>query len=188
VILLGFIQIDKDKKWTLDRANYRTLLFFDAVDTDENPESIASYMQNLKEEEISEYMEMPDMSHLNSSVFSRIWHVRYVFSVVTENGMNFMLGKGFGSYAFFCCDVDKLDHPHNILLEIWFELGIIGLIVFLSFLTLVVVRSFSNEFNLFPIIICSLFLFLNALKSSSIVEIRDFFSFTAMVAFMNKYK
>ncbi|TVR77340.1 MAG: hypothetical protein EA412_11465 [Chitinophagaceae bacterium] len=189
IVLLIFIQIDENKKWTFDRANYRTLLLLDAVGTKDNPESIASYLQEKRDEEAAvETGEKLISSSMNRSVFSRVWHIQHVIEVSTESFSNFMIGKGFGTYAYYCCGEDLLDYPHNILLEILYELGIIGLIIFLAFIALIFIKVKQNKFVLMLFILCALFLFLNAMKSSSIVEIRDFFTFAAIIAFMEGSK
>jgi O-antigen ligase len=66
--------------------------------------------------------------------------------------------------------VDGRGYPHNIILEIWFELGLIGLFLFLLFAMSSFIYKISKESKTSWIIF--LYIILNLLKSNSLVDIR----------------
>jgi O-antigen ligase len=46
----------------------------------------------------------------------------------------FFIGDGIGSFGLRHLNEDVRDYPHNLLLEVWFELGLVGLIAIALFL------------------------------------------------------
>jgi O-antigen ligase len=103
-----------------------------------------------------------------SSINTRIEHFNKSLELL-QNPVIFIKGIGIGSYMFVTQHIDIRGYPHNILLEIWVELGIIGLLLFLlicfSFLS---VGRKSRYISIYLF----LYLFLNLLTSSSLVDIR----------------
>ncbi len=178
--LILLIKMDSDRRWTYDRAVFRTLLLFDAVDDSANPESIDSYL--LKNGNSFKKGSYYDIKGLNKSVISRMWHILFVKDELLKNKKLLFAGAGFGSYGYLCCEEDAKMHPHNILLEIWFETGLVGLLLFMAFVFLIMLRIRIIPWAIM-IFGCVFFLFLNSMKSSSVIEIRDFFTFAAILAF-----
>jgi O-antigen ligase len=108
---------------------------------------------------------------------------RYLFVLEKTDSNNLLLGHGFGSFGIEYEKKDLRSYPHNIFLEFLFELGIIGLFLFLFLLYLVSSRLFYNKkFLLFAIFI---FLLLNSMKSLSISDSRIMFSFFAIIIICN---
>lgn len=108
---------------------------------------------------------------------------RYVFVFEKIDSNNLLLGHGFGSFGIEYEKKDIRSYPHNILLEFLFELGIIGLFLFLFLLYLVSkALLFNKNFLLFAIFI---FLLLNSMKSLSITDSRIMFAFFAVIIIYN---
>lgn len=79
------------------------------------------------------------------------------------------LGFGIGSWPVLYNDVDKRQYPHNILLEILVELGLVGLFLFIA----LIIYSFSfflpfNSIGYYPMKILILMLFFNTLLNSMV--------------------
>jgi len=87
-------------------------------------------------------------------------------------------GYGVGSYAYELKHRDYLDYPHNIFLEVWFELGYIPLLLFL-FLFYRVYSHIRSIECLWCLALYFYFL-LNILKSSSLIDIRMMLGFYAI--------
>ncbi len=88
-----------------------------------------------------------------------------------------VLGYGIGSFGIITRGEDVNLFPHNIILEIWFELGLVGLLIFASFILLIVLKKVRYVY-LSKLVL--LFIFLNLLKSYSLVDIRVPLSFLAL--------
>lgn len=95
-------------------------------------------------------------------------------------------GIGIGGYGISSEGIDDARiYPHNILLEIGAELGIVGLLTFL----LIIVSVFGHYFlhrggcsyidNTF--IACAFYSFLNTLKAGNLVDNRTFFLFLGLI-------
>lgn len=59
-------------------------------------------------------------------------------------------GYGFGSWSILYNGIDQMDYPHNIILELWLETGLIGLFLFSSIIIIAlkgILRS-SNEIKI----------------------------------------
>ncbi len=83
-------------------------------------------------------------------------------------------GFGFGSFGIEFFNEDMRAYPHNILLEIFFELGLLGLILFTAFLVLILKIAFRTK-NIFSFIL--LFSLLNAAKSYNLSDAWVLFMF-----------
>ena len=119
----------------------------------------------------------------NKSVSTR--YEQYVFSKekIFKNAKSITIGYGLGSFSNEYEKEDKRLYPHNIVLEIIFELGFIGLFLALSFLLININRYkkiFAN-FTLLAVVI----LFLHTMKSSSFVDLRILFALYAISIFHN---
>ncbi|MCG9723793.1 O-antigen ligase family protein [Vibrio brasiliensis] len=96
------------------------------------------------------------------------------------------LGYGFGSYGVVTKGLDIRSYPHNIFLEIWFEVGILGLITFILFC---IYHLAFTYFKLgFPVVCILLYIILNSLKSSSYAEVKFLFSFMSVFILMGVNK
>ena len=110
-----------------------------------------------------------------ASAHSRVVNAK--FSIDKINHRSFW-GYGVGSYGYEKSKIDELDYPHNLFLEVWFELGYIPLLIFL----LLFYRVYKN-INPTQCSWCMALYFyflLNVLKSSSLIDIRMMLGFYAM--------
>lgn len=104
----------------------------------------------------------------DASALERVHRLSFAFYQPFEDLATFIFGNGIGSFGILFEKMDKRSYPHNILLECFFELGIIGLILFII-LFVVVSRKLSFKQNVFGLLF--LFTFLNAMKSNSMSDI-----------------
>lgn len=76
-----------------------------------------------------------------------------------------ILGKGLGSYSSFYMGEDIMSYPHNILLEVVFELGIIGLVLMFVVLIDLIRHIFFKNINSIDIayFILAVYFFVNAM-------------------------
>lgn len=107
----------------------------------------------------------------------------FIFSKenIFKSSKSVLIGYGLGSFSKEFSNEDKRLYPHNIILEIFFELGIIGLLIMIGLVlaNIKIFKSFLTNFALLAVII----LFLNAMKSSSIVDLRVLFALYAISIF-----
>jgi O-antigen ligase len=113
----------------------------------------------------------------SSSILERITQVSYSFGRIFENAGNFLFGLGIGSFGILYEGVDERNYPHNVVLEIWFELGFIGLILFIMLL-LVYFKKIRLRLNFVLIFI---YLLLNSLKSYSLIDLRIMFGMLSVL-------
>ncbi|MBN1381614.1 MAG: O-antigen ligase family protein [Deltaproteobacteria bacterium] len=121
----------------------------------------------------------------DASAEERILRLRYAFDRIAENFRATMVGYGLGSYGIMFEGIDERSYPHNIILEIWFETGLIGVLAFMPFFVFVVYAS-RHSISDNPIAWCSLFLFLNFMKSGSLVDLRIFFCFLVIMVLLSR--
>ena len=83
-----------------------------------------------------------------------------------------LFGHGFGSYGLVYKGIDGRLYPHNILIEIWMECGLLAFftLTLIMILTIYSKNIFQTRFNLIV-----LFITLNLLKSFNFGDIRLFF-------------
>lgn len=87
-----------------------------------------------------------------------------------------LLGYGFGSYGLVTTGVDQKAFPHNILLESWFELGVLGLFIIILF----ILSSLIGVRKVPLLVFFQLFLIFNQMKSSNLSDSRVFFGMVAI--------
>lgn len=119
-----------------------------------------------------------DGSSMGHSVDVRVDQLDFGINLVTDNLNDSMFGYGLGSFGILHSGQDGRSYPHNIFLEIWIEAGIIGLLIFLSFLWMIFTKNI-NGINYINILVL-LFILLNSLKSSSFIDIRSYFAVFGM--------
>lgn len=89
-------------------------------------------------------------------------------------------GYGLGSFGIVVNGIDERAYPHNGFLEVWFEAGLISLLVFIMLVISAIYRSFIQKQII--IVFALIFIILNFLKSSSIDEVRVLFLFLGFAA------
>jgi len=110
------------------------------------------------------------------SSMDRIDHILFSKDLILTDSYRFFLGYGLGSYGVLYGLGEGRAYPHNILLEIWVEMGLVGILIFSFFL----INAYRKNIVYNPFLWFIFYLFLNALKSSSFVDIRLLFGFIAM--------
>jgi O-antigen ligase len=113
----------------------------------------------------------------SASILERLTQVSYSFGRIFENAANFLFGLGIGSFGILYEGVDERNYPHNVILEIWFELGMIGIILFILLLFLYF-KKIRNRLNF---VLIFLYLLLNSLKSYSLVDLRIMFGMLSVI-------
>ncbi len=105
----------------------------------------------------------------------RFHHIRNAIDFISQEPI---LGYGLGSYGIITNNIDARAYPHNAILEVWFELGLLGLISYLLFCCyhfFIVFRDVGVRAG--GVIF---YIFLNSLKSSSFTELKFMYGFFAI--------
>ena len=120
---------------------------------------------------------------VDNSTRGRIERLEYTINEIITAPWNHIFGKGIGSFGILYTGVDGREYPHNIYLEVLFELGIIGLI---SFLLFTIIPFWYRRNALF--MTWMLYFFLNALKSGDLTSLWILFLAYGLVVFNPKIK
>jgi len=112
----------------------------------------------------------------NKSVNERLEYLEFCKEKIFENPVNFVFGYGNGSFSREFDGTDRRLYPHNIVLEILFEMGVVGLILFLLFYT-EVVKNYKYSSTIWAVV----YLTLNSMKSSNLTDIRLLFAIMAIM-------
>ncbi len=120
----------------------------------------------------------------DESADTRINLIRDAIVGIVKSVDSFVFGYGIGSFGIIIWGDDIRLYPHNMILEIWFELGFLGLMVFFFWILYIMTknRGQSNQYISYWVIF---YIFLNLMKSSSLVDIRTEFAFFALFAVQN---
>ncbi|MFA5625823.1 MAG: O-antigen ligase family protein, partial [Bradymonadales bacterium] len=132
----------------------------------------------LIERSSERFLAFNNVEHTTSFV-ERLDHISFILDYADSSIVKLLFGAGLGSYGKLWVGLDGPAHPHNIILEVFFEAGIVGtafLMVLLSYIGLKVWRKFGGAGGAIWF-----FLIFNALKSSSLVEHRVLFMSFAML-------
>lgn len=122
---------------------------------------------------------------MGSSIALRLQYYKNSFSLWIKNPI---FGNGIGSWPILMDFGDKPGYPHNIFMEIAVELGLIGLVLFITLIMFAIhklnlhchLRNNSLEMMIF-LIFC--FLFLRTLISGEINDHRAFFAILGLMMF-----
>jgi len=114
----------------------------------------------------------------------RIILIQQAIDGIFQNVSSFIFGYGIGSFGIITTGFDIRLYPHNMILEIWFELGLIGLALFMTWIAFVLLklRQMPNRFISYWLL---LYIFLNLMKSSSLIDIRTEFAIFALFSVQN---
>jgi hypothetical protein len=74
------------------------------------------------------------------SLYHRFDYIKNTFGV----SWNPIIGAGLGSFGVYFLGEDVVFYPHNLLVEVFFELGLLGLII-ISFMVMLFVRGFKGS-------------------------------------------
>ncbi len=87
-----------------------------------------------------------------------------------------VMGYGTGSWGAIVLGYDERAYPHNIVLELLFENGVLGFLLFISIFFFSIWSAFKAEFPYFVVILALLsYEFLNLMKSFTISDARMLF-------------
>lgn len=113
-----------------------------------------------------------------SSINGRFELISQATGIIFASISNFLFGTGIGSFGILTIGEDIRHYPHNFVLEIWCELGLIGIFIFLSIVVISIrkIRFSFNNLNIFPI----LYILLNFMKSGSLSDMRLLFTVLAI--------
>ena len=178
ILLLILINLKKNKRIKLNSfLRYKKTFFLLIILIIIN----LNYIVPLFETTIGRFTSLT--SGYDESTASRIAMMKYAFYQPFENMSNFLFGNGIGSFGNYYSGVDARGYPHNVLLETFFELGLLGVIIFFVFMVFIIKR-FSIRNNIFSILL--FFAFLNAMKSSNLTDLWLLFSFVGGMSLNNK--
>lgn len=115
----------------------------------------------------------PSQIRLNQLSFS----IKKIFG----SAQTFFFGEGIGSFGVLYNGIDEREYPHNIFVEAWFELGIIGFALLGFLMILPLIQNMKRPFNYFYL--AFIFLLLNALKTGDLVSIWTIYLFIGLIIF-----
>lgn len=114
----------------------------------------------------------------HSSTSIRMIHILFTKEMVLASPEAFLFGYGIGSYGYEFEGMDERLYPHNMILEVWFETGLIGVLLLLFFFVAVLKVCIQNRQFLLSLVI--LYLLLNAMKSNALEQHRVLFAFIGL--------
>ena len=117
------------------------------------------------------------------STGGRIDRLSFSYDSIIGAPWNHIFGQGIGSFGILFTGVDAREYPHNIYLEVLFELGIFGLIPFLLFTLIPFWFKCNTFYKVFLV-----YYFLNALKSGDLTSLWILFLAYGLVVFNPKIK
>lgn len=121
----------------------------------------------------------------NHSVNTRVDQIHFSLDMISADVESFLYGYGVGSFGVLKTGEDVRAYPHNFILEIQFEHGIIGTLLLLIFILLIFIQKGLNvKLQILPAFIFFYF-FLNYLKSWSIIDMRICFAFLGLYILQN---
>lgn len=113
------------------------------------------------------------------SIEDRMTYINFTINELSNNLNVFFFGAGFGSFGINYEGIDHRLYPHNMFLETWYELGLVGLILLVIFLVYsIFLRKYHQSQGVALIIL--FFVFLNIMKSSSLSDLRVFFGLISL--------
>ncbi|MBT0550283.1 O-antigen ligase family protein [Riemerella anatipestifer] len=118
------------------------------------------------------------LSGVDNSLNERLDMAIFAFNQPFDDLVTLFFGNGFASFGYLYNGLDARAYPHNLLLEIFFELGLLGLLLFSVFLVLVLFKSIKNK-TVFSFVL--LFVILNSLKSYSLSDSWVLFAIMGMI-------
>lgn len=131
-----------------------------------------SRVYKLFDSSIERFKTLKDSKGGGKSAYSRVLYTKFSIDKINEIPL---LGYGIGSFGLEYNGIDEKDYPHNIFLEVWFELGIVPLFLILLLFYGVYMHIYSIK--CYWCIAVYFYFFLNVLKSDSLIDIRLLGSF-----------
>lgn len=117
----------------------------------------------------------------DQSLQGRFERIAFATEDIFSSFSTIFFGNGIGSFGILYTGTDVREYPHNIFLEVLFELGIVALILFCVFLFL---PFLYKRLVVFKVLV--LYFLLNALKSGDLVGLWLLFFFIGLLVFNPK--
>ncbi|MDA9945238.1 O-antigen ligase family protein [Schleiferiaceae bacterium] len=115
------------------------------------------------------------------SAADRVDMMSYALYQPFQKLSTFLVGNGIGSFGVNYIGLDVRSYPHNIFLEVFFELGILGLLLIIShYIFIFSLKHLRN--NVFAYLL--LFALLNSLKSSNLTDLWVLYSLMGLGTFV----
>lgn len=91
-------------------------------------------------------------------------------SIVDSNPINLIFGYGLGGYSYISSGTDIRDYPHNLILEVVYELGVVGffLLIWLFLYPIHMQYKYKKKINAYTVIL--LFFIINAQFSGDLLS------------------
>ena len=124
----------------------------------------------------------PDILFDSSNLILRLKHYDFFLENILEKPF---FGWGFGSYGLYFLGIDERSSPHNVFVEIYFELGLLGLYFYLLFLIFCYYKIFKSKSHLLYILF---YLLLCLQFSFSLADLRLNYGFIAISLLIFKDK
>ncbi|MEW4922383.1 O-antigen ligase family protein [Algibacter sp. 2305UL17-15] len=118
----------------------------------------------------------------DASVLSRFYYFDFAVEKIFSSIQSFFFGHGIGSFGIMYNGIDKREFPHNIFLEAWFELGLVGFL--LTIIIFVFPILVYHKKSLFIKLMCVYFL-MHSLKSGSLDGMRFMSGVYGMLIFFD---
>lgn len=119
----------------------------------------------------------------DESMLGRVDMLIYTMETIFGSITTFFFGKGIGSFGILYTGEDSRQYPHNVFLEVWFELGIFFLILFVIFIVFPFLLKRKTIFKVFIF-----YFLLNALKSGDLPGLWLLFFFIGLLVFNPEFK
>ena len=103
-----------------------------------------------------------------SSTRERIEGMSFAFNETISSFPAFLRGHGIGSFGINYLNQDTKLYPHNLFLEVFYELGIMGVVIIFAFLAQGFLKAIKGHKT---IVILLSFCFFNAMKSSNLTDL-----------------
>ena len=126
----------------------------------------------LFESSMERFTTLKDSQGGGKSAYSRILYTKFSIDKINQQPI---WGYGIGSFGFEYNNIDEKDYPHNLFLEVWFELGIVPL--FLIILFFYAIYQHISSVRCYWCMAIYFYFFFNILKSDSLTDIRILTSF-----------
>ncbi len=118
------------------------------------------------------------------SSLERINAMSFALKNSFDSLFHFLFGHGIGSFGVLYLGVDGRAYPHNLFLEILFELGVTALIVVIVLFMSTFLSALKGNKMLLALLF---FCFLNAMKSSNLTDLWILFSILGLILNQKKY-
>lgn len=172
----GTILIKRNIVWVIAAFCISAFIFISTLLSDKLPQTLQRLLLLFNDED------------KGASAETRLYYYDQSIELIKEK---IFFGYGIGSWPVELGFPDTRNYPHNIFIEVQFELGVVGLILLLMLMIIPLKNGFLNyKKDYLYIILISLFLntFINAFISGDISDNRLLFTFLGLLLFKCKIK